>query len=544
MDARGSTINYVAGNQQNVYLKDVSSDRDTILQKLKPVDREHYYIAQCMDGTRLEILEQVDHWLLDEEEGHNILWISGSPGAGKSAILSSLEKTLRESGRLGSAFYFKRGDAVLSNPASLWRTVAHDLAQSYPQFAEKLVEVLKDRKVDPARSDIITHFAYLVRKPLSCFEALSSPTSIPVILIDALDECDADRSQPAQRKALLETFLHWYCLPPKFKLIITGRDDQVPDIFRTICTQIILPTGDGTTDSANSDIRRYFEDSFAEIGGDLYPEWPSPGVLDTLTMQAAGLFVWATTVVELLKQGLPDEELELVLKGGLGEGDNLTKLYRQILEFSFAGVKDNVIQLAKSILGAIIFAQSPLHSDDLYQLLLRTKPSVKFVLDKLSSVVTSPGWDGGRLHICHLSFRDFLCDSQRSPPNFFLDAEEENRAIAMACFRMMRDSLKFNIWEFDSSYRLNFEVHTEIPGALSYASRFWSHHTREVHADAAICAPLLQEIDEFLHDRMLFWLEVMSGLSDIPSANIALLKTASWAQVRVLTTNLHFILFN
>lgn len=85
MDARGATINYVAGNQQNVYLKDLATDNDTILQKLKPVDREHYYITQCIDGTRLEIFEQVKLWLRNDD-GNNILWISGSPGAGKSAI--------------------------------------------------------------------------------------------------------------------------------------------------------------------------------------------------------------------------------------------------------------------------------------------------------------------------------------------------------------------------------------------------------------------------------------------------------------------------
>jgi hypothetical protein len=50
-----------------------------------------------------------------------------------------------------------------------------------------------------------------------------------------LDECGADPAQAGQRKALLDTFVQWSHLPKIFKLMFTGRDDRVPDLFRTAC---------------------------------------------------------------------------------------------------------------------------------------------------------------------------------------------------------------------------------------------------------------------------------------------------------------------
>jgi hypothetical protein len=70
------------------------------------------------------------------------MWINGSPGVGKSAIASSLVSILAEKRRLGSFFFFKRGDANLGDPSALWRTVAYDLCQFHPFVKTIVVELL------------------------------------------------------------------------------------------------------------------------------------------------------------------------------------------------------------------------------------------------------------------------------------------------------------------------------------------------------------------------------------------------------------------
>jgi WD40 repeat protein len=75
-----------------------------------------------------------------------------------------------ERDQLGSSFAFKRGDITLSDPttASVWRTVAHDLARyRYEAYARHFVQVLKKPTFDPGRPDIALHFRYLIKELLT-----------------------------------------------------------------------------------------------------------------------------------------------------------------------------------------------------------------------------------------------------------------------------------------------------------------------------------------------------------------------------------------
>ena len=95
-----SQINSVGGNQCYTYVN-YSAEQEKILAALKPVDRGEF-VPRCMEGTRMDIFKKVDDWL-GCTDAPNILWISGSPGAGKSAIASSLISKLAKQRRLGAS---------------------------------------------------------------------------------------------------------------------------------------------------------------------------------------------------------------------------------------------------------------------------------------------------------------------------------------------------------------------------------------------------------------------------------------------------------
>jgi hypothetical protein len=253
IDARHGAFIQV-GRDNVTYVNNASEVKET-LSALKPVDRSGYYVQPCMEGTRKNILREIDAWV-EDFRAPNTLWIKGSPGSGKSTIASSLVSRLMKSGRLCSYFAFKRGDITLSDPATVWRTVAHDLARYDNAFASILVTALKSGRVDPGRPDIASHFDFLIMEPLTTTHVDSPPHAIPVVVIDALDECGSDPSQAGQRKAFLDTVTHWSRLPATFKLIVTGRDERVPISFRTSCKQIELPTGEEVTMDAKQDISR------------------------------------------------------------------------------------------------------------------------------------------------------------------------------------------------------------------------------------------------------------------------------------------------
>jgi NACHT domain len=546
IDARHATVNEVGRDQHNIYINQVSKSEKMkeMLASLHPVERGSYHAPPCMQGTREEIIKEIESWL-DDIDAPNILWLSGSPGAGKSAIASSLVSRLTNRHQLGSRFFFKRGEMMLGDPASLWRTVAHDLARFDPSLAKNLVKVMMETKVDPGMPDIALHFQYLIKEPLQMtYNGLLS-ARLPVIIIDGLDECDSDGSKAVQRKALISTLTEWARVPQQLKLIVTGRDDRVPESFRAICKQIVLSTGDTVSADTNGDIRHFFEERFAELRGSFLQGWPGSQVLDTLTARAAGLFIWADTVMKFMGQGLPDEQLDLVLAGDLGEGDSITQLYQQILETSFQGATARTLEVFKLVVSTIILAKVPLCIDDLCQIILESKPSVAFILGKLSSMISI---QHNRLCIGHISFSDFLFDCKRCPEPFCIDWSRENQKFAMACFRLMREGLRFNICDLKTSHLLNDDVEdlsqkieTNIPMVLSYSCQFWTAHVLETTVTMDSYGSLVKEVNDFMYHHLLFWLEVMSLIKEVRTANISLLTVARWIQVsRHFIDTLHF----
>ena len=496
-----------------------------------------------MTGTRENIFGEIGRWL-DDIDAPNVLWIVGSPGSGKSTIASSLVSQLMKRGRMGSNFAFKRGNIALSDPAAVWRTIAHDLTRYDDPFATVLAAVLESGTVDPGRPDIASHFESLIMEPWTKRHSQSLPHDIPVIVLDGLDECGSDPSQAGQRKALLDTFVRWSHLPRKFKLIITGRDERVNLSFRSCCQQIELPTGANVNMDTTQDIRNFFERRFAEIGGLSLDGWPGDNVLDTLTARAAGLFIWAETVIRFVEQGLPDEQLEHVLVGNLGEGDNVTNLYCQILEQFFGDANVRMLNVLNQVATIIVLAKITLHVDDLPSFILQPKASVTVILNKLSSVI-SVGSDSGIIRIRHLSFAEFMCDPHRCPQRFYIDRSKGSHNISRACFRLMKKCLKFNICELETSYLPNKDVKDlsrrimrNIGHPLIYSCRFWAAHIRDTPTEPTENVDLIADISDFFQSCFLYWLEVMSLTEEIVAANIALLGVAGWIQVSELSTML------
>lgn len=169
-----------------------------------------------MQGTRTDVIALINSWI-DDINSPNIFWLKGAPGAGKSAIAATMVAQLRDRHRFGSRFFFKSGHDTLSNPIHLWRTFAADLAKFHPYLRTKIIEALKDQRVDPTEPDIKAHFQRLIKEPLQ--SAVQSLSRYPVLVIDAFDEC---ATLEPHRRILLGTLKQWAEVPRQFKLLITS----------------------------------------------------------------------------------------------------------------------------------------------------------------------------------------------------------------------------------------------------------------------------------------------------------------------------------
>ena len=539
VDLSHSVLNDIAGNYV-VYKRHAFERRRTgCSRRLKPavVERGGYDVPGCMDGTRKSVFAEISGWLNDLV-APNVLWISGSPGAGKSAVASSLVSELTKSRRLASHFFFNRDHAALSNPAVLWRTVASDLARFNPGVKASLLKFLK--KADFRDSDISLHFHCLVVEPLLANIDYSSGAH-PVVVLDALDECGSDEAQSSQRRILLDTLTSWSSsLPATCKLIVTTRDERVPFFFHDNqrCYHIVLETGDVVSRSTADDIRIFFEKSFAYITPELgLPAiWPGLPKLTQLTERAAGLFIWAKTTIAFIaeNQGNPELKLQLILDGKLGKGrEAIDNLYGQILRFAFKRANDATLELFRGVVGTIVVAKVPLHCDDLKHFLGKggeeDNRQIGVILHKLSSLIRKG--DDGLLHLRHLSFVEFLIDVERChEPRFVIDLSKYRQGLALACLQLMNSELKFNIGGLETSHCCNkdMEQSIPIPTHLSYSCCFWAEHLVDEKHDRR---PLMKEIQILFHVHFLFWLEVLSLIKEMSVAQLALLKAARWLEV-------------
>jgi hypothetical protein len=524
-----------------------------ILRDLCIVGLEHASrVAGCMENTRQDLLKEVEKWSTDME-APNILWIEGHPGVGKSAIATSLVKQLRASSRLGSYFFFQRQKATEMTPNALWRTIAYDLAQTYPPVRSCLVAKLKAKEVDLALASVDEIFQKLIYDPLMASDGIPANQS-PVIIIDALDECGGVAGQQSDhRKRLMQTLEKWSQLPKKFKLVVTSRaENDIKRLFSRITPHAIpIPVGRPTNQGSPNDIGTFLEKEFRRIQeeNELLPsDWPGSETIQALSSKAGGLFIWAKTIVSLIEKETPDTRLQEILGGkGIGnvgtldgtEAGNMGSLYSKIIGALFAEKADEKLRYFRSVVGIVIVANTPLTVDSVAQLLRLKKDMVVHICRGLQSVMEY----AGDLRFKHQSFVDFLLDAVECPPEFQVNLQQANADLSIHCLMTMNLELKFNICEIESSYLSNAEIQDlevrigeRISGALQYSCLHWHSHLCSDWDPARV--DILTPLDGFLKGvRPLYWMEVLSVMGKIPIGIIALRQLEACSSVRYVCSS-------
>ena len=118
-----------------------------------------------------------------------------------------------------------------------------------------------------------------------------------------------------------------------------------------------------------------------------------------------------------------------------------------------------------------------------------------------------------------------------------------HRLLADACFRCMKDGLRFNIANIPSSFVFDVDpmladaIKENILPVLDYSCRNWSYH---VSAAASIIPDGLHDsISEFLKLRALFWIEAMNLLGSRGLCSLMLRTVYDW----VISSQVSFVSF-
>ena len=221
----------------------------------------------------------------------------------------------------------------------------------------------------------------------------------------------------------------------------------------------------------------------------------------------------------------------------------LDTLYSQILDEAFRHLspKEKGWEDRRSILHTFLCTAERTSTSVIANLLFNSDYTdvAEILLSDLHAVLYR---EHGRVLAYHKSFLDFIFDQDRSG-NFWCNRGMHHRLLADACFRCMKDGLRFNIANIPSSFVFDVDpmladaVKENIHPVLEYSCRNWSYH---VSAAASIISDGLHDsISEFLQLRALFWIEAMNLLGLRGLCGLMLRTVHDW----VISSQVCFLFF-
>jgi len=176
----------------------------------------------CTENTHKEILDRLRAWASDDTTA-NVFWLSGMAGTGKTTIAYSFSELLDEKNSLGGSFFASHLRVDTSNVRCIIPTISLQLAASgyLPSLSQLILDVV-EANPDCKSWRISKQFLNFIVTPLTAACEDTKGGVIPVIVLDALDEC-SDQSLMAE--LLSEILKHSKSLPVKF--FITSHPEIV-----------------------------------------------------------------------------------------------------------------------------------------------------------------------------------------------------------------------------------------------------------------------------------------------------------------------------
>ncbi|VDB96269.1 unnamed protein product [Peniophora sp. CBMAI 1063] len=495
---------------------------------------------QCLQGTRTEMISCILNWAnLSEYSSSRVLLLTGSAGTGKSSVAHSVARYLNELSRLGASYCFEKSDTVNHRPGLLFPTLARDLADCHPLFKRKLAHIARSATLR-ATPDLDDQFENLILKPLSELEYIGPL----IIVIDALDES----ASPKDRRKLLEILARRLDeLPVNIRFVMTSRlEDDIMQSLGAARYVSRLDMGQIPSSSTITDITKFISSRLVGIDGQPVQVFKNEHYRH-LAEKSEGLFQWAAVVCDMILHGedmdyyLADEDMLShyerfsSLSAESTSTGVLDDLYRDILLRSVPmsqaqGRREGSkhLQTFRKLLSPILAAVQPLSARSLFRLLLFSESDQRVstsMLRRLGALLTGVHDVDSPIRLLHTSFRDFLRDPSASEA-YYIDPDASHPSFALGCAQVLNMELRFNICALETSYALNEEVEDmharlieHVSAPLSYATQHWGNH---VAAASSLDESLMEAISFFLHDRFLFWLEVLSLSGSLHTALPAL----------------------
>lgn len=397
---------------------------------------------ECLDGTCTKILEEIETTLRASKS--TLIWLSGSPGTGKSAIAHTIASRLKRKSKLAGTFFFSRQhkDTPGINSLDFFApTLAYQISKSNHLAKDSVVQSIRS---DPAildpRKPLADQIQELLVKPLQNLQVSWGHLEPKVLVIDAIDACEEGRI--CELISRLSDLLHQPRIP-HLHIIITGRPlYTIDDAFEAIGQEesiyhIALDDVD-----VSADFRLLFkhalERSYRNHGLECPKLESDDETIFCLADRANGRFGAASMMMRFLETHDDDDDevpCDLDEKISLMKDPGDTYLHStQIFRFyKFIINSSENPTRAYRHLSTVANLAKPLAILHLRKLLGSSESDLSSILVSLSPIVSVPADDSRPVEVLHMkSLRAFL--SQHSSSSC------ASQLLAQSSLRTMKNS--------------------------------------------------------------------------------------------------------
>ncbi|KAJ3538345.1 hypothetical protein NMY22_g5210 [Coprinellus aureogranulatus] len=277
------------------------------------------------------------------EQSKRMTWLSGPAGAGKSAIAGSVAATCERLGILAGTFFFSsvRGAGeTRRTKRCVITTLAYQLARhkGLHKYKVQLLVAIEENP-DVFRKCLQDQAQLLILGPLGAIHGKCDTSSWPRgILYDGLDEVQAIQYHNGAREDLVRKdeddqneilrVLHTLTASPvfPFRIFIASRpEDNIAYFFSTTARASSIRLFLDSKYEPDADIKRFLQSKFASLrhrSRVSNPSWPGEEVIDQLVEMSSGQFIVPSTILRYIESGLPQEQLEDIMRVAQGQMGN------------------------------------------------------------------------------------------------------------------------------------------------------------------------------------------------------------------------------
>ncbi|KND91690.1 Vegetative incompatibility protein HET-E-1, partial [Tolypocladium ophioglossoides CBS 100239] len=507
----------------------IGAGPDHLLADLRVTDPRDDKVR--IQATKGGLLKDSYRWILDHDDflqwrndpHGRLLWIKGDPGKGKTmllcGIIDHLTRTAAEARRL-AYFFCQATDERLNNATAVLRGLLYMLVGQYPRLVSHIREeygragkrLFEDSNAWFAMSRIL--MAMLDDEILDGV----------VLIVDALDECSADRQR-------LLDFIARGSASSRVRWIISSRN--WPDIEEKLdnTSQKVTLRLELNDDSIADAVRAYIRHEVRELAQlKKYDEETRYAIHRHVTNKAGNTFLWVALVCQELAN--PDvqswEALDILRTFPSG----LESLYERMMEHLF---KSRHAGLCRRILAVASIVYRPVSLKELASI----DESLARFTDNPIALETLVGSCGsfltlleGIVYFVHQSAKDFLLDKASVLPN---GIAHQHRAIFSTSIEVLSRTLRRDIYNLVTP---GFSIRDIIPpdpdplAPARYSCIYWVDHLQDANSMEKLTEEYLRDngpVHTFLQRKYLYWLEALSLFGGLSQAVLAIQKLAALA---------------